>query len=122
MTALNSPARELAQTLVDLMLAADPFLGTGLGLREYDALVPDPTAAAEDELSDALARIAAQAETVDADTLDDAVTLDVIRGTCERQRLWIATRASEFTVSAMPMAGPPALLAEIGRASCRERV
>jgi uncharacterized protein (DUF885 family) len=111
----ESPARELAQTLVDRLLAADPFAGTGLGLRQYDALVPDPSAAAEDRLSADLATIAAQAESVSADDGADAVTLEVVRAMCERQQRALARRSSEYTVSAMPMAGPPALFAVLAR-------
>ena len=67
MTVSTSPARDLAQTLVDRLLAADPFTGTGLGLREYDSLVPDPSERAEDELVADLASIARQAGVVTAD-------------------------------------------------------
>ncbi len=115
MTSNDSPVRRLAKTLVDRLLAADPFAGTGLGLREYDALVPDPSAAAEHELMTDLAAIAATADGITADGEPDTVTLDVIHATCERQRSMIATRSSEHTVTAMPIAGPPALFAVLAR-------
>ena len=51
-----TPARQLADALADRLLTADPFHATSLGLREYDALVPDPSAAAEDQLAADLAR------------------------------------------------------------------
>jgi uncharacterized protein (DUF885 family) len=111
----DSPARQLAQTLVDRLLTADPFTGTGLGLREYDALVPDPSAAAEDRLAADLTTIATQAQGVVATGPADAVTLDVVRATCDRHQRSIATRMAEFTVSAMPLAGPPALFAVLAR-------
>jgi uncharacterized protein (DUF885 family) len=111
MTSPETPARELATTLVNRLLDANPFAGTALGLRAYDALVPDPSAAAEDRLADDLAALAAQAADVCTDNFADAVTVDVVRAVCDRQRLTIAMRASEHTVSAMPLAGPPLLLA-----------
>jgi uncharacterized protein (DUF885 family) len=111
----ETPARRLAQTLVERLLAADPFTGTGLGLREYDALVPDPSAAAEDRLADDLATIATQARSVTAEDAADAVTLDVVTATCERRRRSIDARMEEFTVTAMPIAGPPALFAVLAR-------
>ena len=58
MTSAASPARQLAKTLTDRLLDADPFIGTNLGLREYDALVPDPSAAAEQRLAADLTAIA----------------------------------------------------------------
>jgi uncharacterized protein (DUF885 family) len=114
---MTSPARQLAQTLAGRLLAADPFLGTNLGLREYDALVPDPSAAAEDALTADLVAIAEEAAGTTADEPDDAVTLDVISTTCERYRRSIEVRMPEFTVTAMPFAGPPALFAILARTS-----
>jgi uncharacterized protein (DUF885 family) len=110
-----TPTRELAQTLIDTLLSADPFAATGLGLREYDALLPDPTAAAEDELSHALAGIGASAESVVTDDPADQITLRVVRATIESRQRALLNRRAEFTVSAMPMAGPPALLAVAAR-------
>ncbi len=111
----NTRARELAQSLVDRLLAADPFTGTGLGLREYDALVPDPSAAAEAALAADLATITAAAQSAAPVDAADAVTLDVVRAMCERKQRAIATRMEEFTVSAMPITGPPALFAVLAR-------
>ncbi|MDT4926590.1 MAG: hypothetical protein QOG01_4303 [Pseudonocardiales bacterium] len=111
----DSPARQLAQILVDRLLAADPFAGTGLGLREYDALVPDATAAGEERLAADLNTVAAQAASVVAEDGADAVTLDVVRATCERRGRAISIKPDEFTVSAMPISGPPALFAVLAR-------
>lgn len=109
MTAAPSPVRRLADTLVTTLLAADPFAGTALGLREYDALVPDPSAAADDALAGDLAAIDEQAAALDPQGGAERVTLAAVRATCHRQRLSLATRDVEYTVTAMPMAGPPAL-------------
>ncbi|MBN9620668.1 MAG: DUF885 family protein, partial [Actinobacteria bacterium] len=111
----ESPTRQLAQACVDRLLAADPFAGTALGLREYDALVPDPSAAAEEALSADLAGIAAQAGALSPASPADRVTRDVIVAVCERQQLAAANRAAEYTVTAMPIAGPPVLFATLAR-------
>jgi uncharacterized protein (DUF885 family) len=115
MTTAPTDARKLADTVVDRLLRADPFAGTGLGLREFDALVPDASAAAEDALAADLAALGAQAAELISDDPTDAVTADAVRSACERQQQVIALRSAEFTVTAMPMAGPPALFAVLAR-------
>lgn len=111
----TSPVGQLADALVTRLLEADPFRGTGLGLRDYDALVPDPSAAAEDALAADL--IAFDAEAAALTTTDPAerVTLAAVRATCHRERLALAAREVEYTVTAMPMTGPPALFAIAAR-------
>lgn len=119
MTSSSPPATsaigQLADTLVNRLLAADPFLGTGLGLREYDALIPDPSAAAEETLTADLADIAAQAEALVASEPAERVTLAAVRARCHQQHLALAGRDVEYTVTAMPMGGPPALFAIAAR-------
>lgn len=114
---MTSPVRALADTLVDRLLTADPFAGSGLGLREYDAFVPDPSAQAEADLDHDLAAIAEQAAQLDGAiaSVEERVTLAAVRSICERERLALAGRAAEFTVTAMPYAGPPALFAIASR-------
>jgi uncharacterized protein (DUF885 family) len=110
-----SPVRRLADDLARRLLDADPFLGTGLGLREYDALVPDPSAAAEQALDADLAAFAARCDEVEPADAAERVTLAVVRATCERRRLAIAAGEIEYTVSAMPIAGPPMIFALAAR-------
>jgi uncharacterized protein (DUF885 family) len=112
-----SPARLLAETLIDRLLDADPLAGTALGLRKYDALVPDPSAAAEERLAADLAAIAAEAEGIAPDGISEEATLGAVRGACERQLLRIDIKLDEFSVSAMPYTGPPKLFAELARSS-----
>src|SRR4051812_13527521 len=115
MEAMESPARALAQTLVDRLLAADPFSGSSLGLREYDALVPDPSPEAEQALAADLRGIAAEvAQLAPADPAD-AVTAAVVATRCANELEALALRAVEFTVSPMPITGAPALLAVLAR-------
>ncbi|MDT4937423.1 MAG: hypothetical protein QOG80_1094 [Pseudonocardiales bacterium] len=112
----ESPARRLASRLADRLLTAYPFEATELGLREYDALVPDASAAAEEQLADDVRAIGADAERIEADTSADAVTLAAVRSTCAQQLRSLAVRPREFTVTALPIAGPPLLLATLARA------
>jgi len=112
---MESAARELAQDVVDRLLSDDPFTATALGLREYDALVPDPSRAAEDELAADLAAFAARAEAVRPDDPDDAITLEVVRITCRNRLDALTNRPVEYTVSPMPVGGPPSLLAVLAR-------
>jgi uncharacterized protein (DUF885 family) len=110
-----SPVRELADTLIDTLLIADPFLGTALGLRDYDALLPDPSAAAADALAATLRDLELQSQALTADSSADRVTLGVIRSICHTRQQSLVNAESEFTVSAMPIAGPPALFAVAAR-------
>src|SRR4051794_17714035 len=113
--ASETGARELARTLVDRLLAADPFSGTALGLREYDALVPDPSRAAEDALGAELDGMGAEASALTSDDAADAVTIEVVRAVCDHRRQSLENRSVEYTVTPMPLTGPPALLATLAR-------
>jgi uncharacterized protein (DUF885 family) len=113
----DTPTRQVAQTLVDILLTAHPFAGSNLGLRQYDALVPDASAAAEERLSGELRTVATQAASLSPEDGRDAVTLDVVRSTCEREQRAIAMRPAEFTVTSMPMGGPPVLFAMLARSA-----
>ena len=110
-----SAARELAQAVVDRLLADDPFTATALGLRDYDALVPDPSRAAEDQLAADLAGFAARADELSSDDPADAITLEVVRVTCHNRRAALLNRPVEYTVSPMPLGGAPSLLALLAR-------
>ena len=112
---MTSPVRKLADAVIARLLEADPFGGSELGLREYDALVPDPSAAAEQALDADLARFAAEADALEPDGAAERVTLAAVAATCRRRRSAIAMKADEHTVTAMPMAGPPALFALVAR-------
>src|SRR4051794_4254342 len=111
----ESPARQLARRVVDRLLAADPFSGTALGLREYDALVPDASRAAEDSLAADLAELGAEASVLTSADTADAVTIDVLQAVCEHERQSLENRPVEYTVTAMPLTGPPALLGTLAR-------
>jgi uncharacterized protein (DUF885 family) len=112
---MSSPTRQLADRLVDTLLAADPFAGTSLGLREYDALLPDPSAAAEAELAQKLADVEQQAQALAPTEPAERITAGVIRTVANTEQLALQNRDAEFVVSAMPMIGPPALFAVAAR-------
>jgi uncharacterized protein (DUF885 family) len=117
MTSDRSPAHDLADETVNRLLSADPFAGSNLGLREYDALVPDASAEAEAALVADLAALAARADGIATGDPADEVTLDVVRAAAERERRSAAMGSAEYTVTAMPFAGPPALFAVLARTS-----
>ncbi len=108
-------ARALADELVNRLLQADPLLGTSLGMREYDALVPDVSVEAEQRLSADLAAIAERATSLDPDSAAARATLAAVHGALERTRLAIAIAELDYTASAMPMHGAPALFALAAR-------
>jgi uncharacterized protein (DUF885 family) len=107
--------RRLADRLADRLLAADPLIGTGLGMREYDAYLPDPSAAAEDALAADLEHLQDEADALDPDEPADRTTLAAVRATCEYRRLELENRSTEWDVTAMPLSGPPALFAIAAR-------
>ena len=118
---MTTPVRALADTLADTLLRADPFAGSSLGRRECDALVPDAGAAAEAALATELDGIAALAGTIaNPDDAGDAVTLAVIRSTCDRRAIAARLRSAEYTVSPMPISGAPYLLAVLARTSLQD--
>jgi len=110
-----SPVRQLADRLATTILDADPFTATSLGLREYDALLPDPSLEAEQRLAEALGEIGVEAAALSADDPADQVTLEVVRTGCANRVLALANRPTEYTVTAMPVMGPPALFAIAAR-------
>ena len=113
----ESSSRQLAGTLVETLLTADPFTGTSLGLREYDALLPDPSAAAADALAATLSDIDKRAQSLTPDNPADRVTAGVIRSVCDTQQQALTNGEEEFTVSAMPISGPPLLFAVAARST-----
>lgn len=108
---MRSPVLDLADELARRLLAADPFLGSWLGMREYDPLVPDNSRAAADALDADLGAIAERAAALTPATTDERTTVGVVVATCDSHRRQLAMRAEEHTVSPQPEYGPPALLA-----------
>src|SRR3954468_21083941 len=103
--------RALADELAERLLSANPFLGTMLGMREYDALVPDNSPEAEDALAADLAELSSRAAALTPDAAADRTTLGVVVATCESNRRELAMRPEEHTVTPQPQFGPPGVLA-----------
>lgn len=101
----------LADELARRLLAANPFSASMLGMREYDALVPDNSAAADDALAADLGQLEARARSLTAADAADRTTLGVVVATCESNRRQLAMRPEDHTVTPQPHYGPPALLA-----------
>jgi uncharacterized protein (DUF885 family) len=112
---MTSPVRELADRLAQRILTADPLLGTFLGLREYDALLPDDSAEAEQALVAELAEFETAADALEPADAADRITRSVIRSTCAQYRAHVDTLTSTYTVTALPFTGPPALFALAAR-------
>lgn len=113
---MTSP-RELADRFHAQWLAANPLEATTLGVPGFDDLVPDVSEAG-------LAAWRGQVETCLQDaraldtrslTADDAVTLGVLVEHAEQELAAMDIAAEEYTVTAMPFAGPPVLLAVLAR-------
>jgi uncharacterized protein (DUF885 family) len=105
------PVRALADELADRLLSANPFYATMLGIRDYDALVPDNSEAAEEALAADLADLESRASTLAPPDPAGRTTLGVIVATCASTRRELGMRPEEHTVSPQPQYGPPALLA-----------
>ncbi len=108
---MTTPVLDLAERLAQRILEADPTLGTFLGLREYDGLLPDESAQAEQALVADLQQIDAEAATLEPADATDRITHSVIRSTCARYCAQVDTLSATYTVSPMPFSGPPALFA-----------
>ncbi len=113
MAGMTIPA--LAEQLARRLLDDDPVHGTSLGLREYDALLPDNSAAAEEQLGADVAAIAAAAAQTEPASPAERVTQAAIASIAERNRLGVEVAAPTYTVTPMPLAGPPALFALAAR-------
>ena len=114
--------RSLADDLHALLLAADPFEATEMGVPGYDALVPDVSAPSAAErltrLRAALARADELAPTVSGTA--DTVTLECVRSTAGGAVAAIESAAITYTVSATFGAGPAPLLGLAARTRVRD--
>lgn len=127
---MTSQVRALADEFHEQWLAANPFAASVYGIPGYDDLMPDASEAGEASwrmlVEDVLARALAQNEP-SLPTVD-AVTLGCVIGAAQRELLDLDSAAMEHTVTAMPFAGPPGLLAIAARtvltdaASCADYV
>jgi uncharacterized protein (DUF885 family) len=109
--------RALADRLHTRLFQAFPFDASLRGIPGYDAQVPDPSPEADQLLRQDAEQVIASARALEVTELsrDDRVTLDCIVDTAERAILHIDAALVDLTVTAMPIAGPPVLLAVAAR-------
>jgi uncharacterized protein (DUF885 family) len=109
--------RSLADGLHTRLLQASPFEASLRGIAGYDALVPDASVEADAALRADVLRLAERAAAVDTARLSsaDRVTLDCIADTAVRTVLHLDAAPGDLTVTPMPIAGPPVLLAVAAR-------
>lgn len=109
--------RELGDRLAHRYFEFSPFDASELGLREYDAQLPDASNTAEQRFLDDLKAFEDEARSLEAASDADRVTLHVILATCDRVRREVSVAAIEHTTSAIPApaAGPPLLMANLAR-------
>ncbi len=107
----------LADELHAAHLAADPFGASTLGLRGYDAAIPDVSAEADRARRAADAAFLERANAIDAHALSpaDAVTLASIKGTAEAGLAEVDAGSITYTVSAIFGQGPAELIALASR-------
>ena len=107
--------RELADELVHRLFANEPFLGSSLGVREYDAFVPDLAPEARRDFAESVANIRAEAVAVEPDEPEDRIIRGAVIGACDRAAHRIEIAAETYTVTDVPMEGPPVLFALAAR-------
>lgn len=107
--------RDLADELVHRIFDHDPFLGSSLGVREYDARVPDRSPEARQGFADAVAGIRADGTAAEPQEPEERVIRGALLGWCERLENREAIAAETYTVSDIPMEGPPILFAVAAR-------
>ena len=120
--AAHGRVRELADDLHRLLLAADPFGASEMGVPGYDALVPDVSAGAEAERRSRLEALITGAPGIAGDRLGpaDAVTLECVRATAAGAAAAISGAGITYTVSATFGDGPAPLLGLAARTRARD--
>jgi uncharacterized protein (DUF885 family) len=102
----------LADQLHGYRLSQDPFTGTGLGLRGYDAGVPDVSAAADSRRREVFADFLLRAQAIDPSGLaaPAAVTLACVVSSAEEALADLGAATIEHTVSGSFGNGPAVIL------------
>jgi uncharacterized protein (DUF885 family) len=109
--------RTLADRLHTRLLTASPFEASRRGIPGYDAMVPDASVAAEEALRHDIEAVATEVSLLDADALStaDRITRDCVLDTADRTLLDLDASLIDLTVTAMPIVGPPVMLAIAAR-------
>jgi uncharacterized protein (DUF885 family) len=109
--------RELADRMHRRWLEENPFTATMYGIPGYDDLVPDESEEGQRTWRAEVGRFLGEAEAVERGQLTprDAVTLDCTIEAATQELEIIDLAPAEYTVTAMPYAGPAAFLAVAAR-------
>lgn len=109
--------RDLAERFHAAWLAANPLDATTLGVAGYDDQVPDVSEAGTAAWRGQVEAIQREAQSLDPASLatDDAVTLGVLLEHAHQELATVDLAADEYTVTAMPFAGPAVFLAVLAR-------
>ena len=103
--------RQLADRFHAAYLAARPFEASMDGIPGYDDRVPDASEAGDAAWRSTVEAVLAEARALDRADLSgaDDVTLACLLEYGEQELLELDSAAVEYTVTAMPFAGPPVL-------------
>jgi uncharacterized protein (DUF885 family) len=112
-----SGARDLADRFHQRWLEVNPFAATMYGIPGYDDLVPDESEEGAQAWRAEVAQFLREADAIAPEPLTpaEAVTLDCTREALDRELADLDMAGAEYTVTAMPYAGPAALLALTAR-------
>jgi uncharacterized protein (DUF885 family) len=110
-------ARDLADRFHQRWLTENPFVASMYGIPGYDDLVPDESEEGAQAWRAEVEQFGREADAIDPGplTLAEAVTLDCTREMATQELTLIDLAQAEYTVTAMPYAGPAALLALAAR-------
>ena len=112
-----SPVRDLADRFHQRWLEENPFAATMYGIPGYDDLVPDESEAGAQAWRALVEQFLRAADAIAPGQLTpaDAVTLDCMKEAAIQELAIIDSARAEYTVTAMPYAGPPTFLALAAR-------
>jgi len=106
--------RELSDHYYEGYLAAHPFAASALGLPGYDSLLPDDSPAGTERRQAEVKAVVAQAEGIDKGALgpDDSLSMACVLSAADQELAALEAASDEYTVTAMPFAGPSRLFAQ----------
>ena len=112
-----SPVRDLADRFHQRWLEENPFAATMYGIPGYDDLVPDESEAGAQAWRALVEQFLRAVDAISPGQLTpaDAVTLDCTKEAATQELASIDSARAEYTVTAMPYAGPPTFLALAAR-------
>jgi uncharacterized protein (DUF885 family) len=116
-TSYVSNTTDLADRFHERWMTTHPFAATMYGIPGYDHLVPDDSEAGDQAWKAEVQGFLARLDQIDGSdlSLEDRITMGVLRSAAEQEIDVIESAALEHTVSAMPFADPASFLAVAAR-------